>query len=252
MEDLVQNANDELPSEDAVAAYLRAHPEFLQAHPELVEVLLPPEVDHGGNVVDMRQFMVGKLQKHVRTLKDRFEGLILSSRDNMSTQQQVHAAVLAIVRARGLEELAQVMTMDLASRFDVDVVRIALASDIAGAYQSLYPEQNYSGLAFVETGVIEDALAGEKEGIRLIEDIRKTAVAGVEQIFDDCSGLVRSAALLKLHLPQAGRDALLAFGVRHEGRFHPGQGVELLVFLAKVAEHRLDQCLQDSGIEALP
>ena len=63
--------------------------------------------------------------------------------------------------------------------------------------------------------------------------------------------MVRSAALLRLNLPSVKRSALLAFGVRHEERFMPGQGTELLSFLARIVESRLDACLNESDIQEL-
>jgi hypothetical protein len=38
--------------------------------------------------------------------------------------------------------------------------------------------------------------------------------------------------------------------VRHEGRFHPHQGVDLLNFLAQIVELRLDTCLMEIDPEA--
>jgi uncharacterized protein YigA (DUF484 family) len=76
-------------------------------------------------------------------------------------------------------------------------------------------------------------------------------VYGFEQIFSDCSGITESSALLRMRLPSTQRGVLLAFGVRIKDHFHEGQGTEMLSFLAQIVEHRLDQCLSDSGIAHL-
>ncbi len=234
------------PTEDAVLDYLRQNPDFLEKHPELMEILTPPQSKDGDNIVDLQHYMARELQNQVRSLKDKFEGLVTSSRDNMSTLNQVHASVLRLMKARSLEQLLEALTIDLTHLFNIDVVRLAVESPAAGQYDTCYSEENYSGIAFIDPGAVLAAL-GQEDHL-LVEDVRNSPVVAFDQIFEDCSGLVRSCALLQLRLPRARRDALLAFGERRAGRFHPGQGVELLTFLAQIVEYRLDQCLDESGI----
>lgn len=244
-------ADDAAPSpatREQVLAYLRAHPRFLHDHPEVLESLVPPAQDHGGNVVDMQHFMLGNLQKNIRSMRDKYEGLIIASRDNMSTQAQVHSAVLSLVRARGLEQFLTIITQDLLHWFDVDVVRLALESESAGFYETYYNEQNYSGISFVSPGVVDELFASGKPVVLM--DQCKTRLPpqvkdGLDQIFADCADLIHSCALLRLELEDVERSAVLAFGVRHAGHFQPGQGTELLSFLARIVEHRLDQCLSE-------
>ncbi len=53
------------------------------------------------------------------------------------------------------------------------------------------------------------------------------------------AGLVRSDALVRLRVSSAAPIGLLALGARKPGVFHPGQGTELLSFLAQVIEHSI-------------
>ena len=39
--------------------------------------------------------------------------------------------------------------------------------------------------------------------------------------------------------------------LREKDRFQPGQGTELLTFLAQIVEHRLEACLTEDEIEKL-
>jgi hypothetical protein len=210
--------------------------------------LAPPAEQHGGNVLDFQQHMLGRLQENLREMSQRYEGLIVASRDNMSTQSQVHQAVIGIMRARDLEQLLQMLTQDLVQLFDVDMVRLALESPVAEYYAAQYAEQDYSGFAFIDPGLV-DIVLGKGEEIRLIADMQKELSEPLRQVFADCVGLIRSCALIRMALPDTNREALLVFGVRHPDRFHPQQGVELLQFLAQVVEHKLDACLIREGIE---
>lgn len=239
-----------LPDEQQVLDYLTAHPDFLNRHPQVLMQQIAPQADHGGNVLDFQHHMLGRLQESLRDLQTRYEGLIVSSRDNMSTQSQVHEAVLGLVKSVDLEALLMMLRQDLVQLFDVDVVRLALESPVAEVYEAQYGEHDYSGLSFIDPYMV-DAAVGVKQECRLIPRVAEEMNDALRQVFADCAGLIQSAALLRLTLPGSGRSALLAFGVRHPDRFHPGQGVELLSFLARIVEYKLDRCLEREGLEEL-
>lgn len=242
-----KKANSAVTAEQ-VKAYLARHPEFLHDHPELVEVLKAPMAERGEGVVDLQHFMVGGLQKQLRDMRDKYADIVDFCRDNLSTQSQVHNAIISLVKTRNLDQLLQVLTVDLVSLFDLDVVRIAMETDHAALYDTSYPDAHYSGISFIDTGTVDAAL-GESD-ILMIEDCDEEHVAGFEDIFADCTALVKSCALLRLRLELVQKDVLLALGVRHKERFHPHQGVDLLNFLAHIVELRLDTCLMEIDPEA--
>lgn len=232
-----------------VKAYLEQHPEFLHDHPELVEVLKAPQSQMGEGVVDLQHFMVGGLQNQLRELRGQYDDVVEFCRDNQSTQQQVHNAIVSLVKTRDLEQLLQVLTVDLVPLFDLDVVRIAMETDQAELYDTSYPDANYSGISFIDTGTVNAALGAEND-ILLAEDIDEETVIGFDAIFADCASLVKSCALLRLRLELVQKDVLLCLGVRHKDRFHAHQGVDLLNFLAQIVELRLDTCLMEIDPEA--
>lgn len=227
-----------------VLAYLAAHPDFLKKHPELLSVLVPPARELGDGVVDFQQFQLSSMQKNTAALKHRYEGLVDFCRDNLSVQSQVHDAVLQLVRARSLEQLLEVLVLDLVALFDVDVVRLAVESPTPMPHESLYSDQHFSGIVFVEMGMVDMALHKGRKAV-LVPDGAQEHNPAFESIFADSVDLIRSYALLRLTLEQAQRPALLAFGVRHAGRFQASQGIELLSFLAQIVAHQLDRYIPD-------
>lgn len=239
-----KNKQSELAAE-AVREYLLQHPEFLRENFELFEAA-NEERDLGAGVVDFQSFLVKNLQKNSETLKNRYDVLVDFCRDNMSVQGQVHRAVLRLIQARTLEQLLEVITQDLVSLFDVDVVRLAMESEVADAYDTFYTENNYSGIVFIVPGTVDYAV-GQKN-IMMTPDTNQQAPIGFEQIFSECENLIQSCALLRLELERTGRPVLLAFGVRYPERFHPGQGVELLQFLGQIVAHQLDRYLHEMDI----
>jgi uncharacterized protein len=232
-------------TDQQVLDFLHKYPDFLKKHPELLAVLTPPSRELGGSggVVDFQEFQLKSLQKNSKNLKSKLDGLVDFCRDNLSVQSQVHEAVMRLTRARNLEQLLEVITIDMVSLFDVDVVRLAVESEAAEFYETYYTEHNYSGIVFVPPGTTEAMTAGRKA--QLIEDARATPLPGFDDIFADCNSLIQSYALLKLELDHFVHDVLLVFGVRKPGRFHPGQAVDFLSFLAKVVAIQLDAYLDD-------
>lgn len=238
--------------EAQVVAWLKANPQRLLQNDDLLMSLTLPEAVAEGNVVDFRQPLLDKLQHSLRDMKARYEGLIVASRDNMSTQSQVHQAVLGLVKSANLEQLLQMITQDLVQLFDVDVVRLAMESPVAEYYEAQYGEHNYSGVSFIDPGMADAVTHCQPGSIRLIPNTQDSqAGEALSQIFADCAGLVRSCALLKLSLPSNQRQVILAFGVRNADRFQPNQGIELLSFLAQVVEYKLDQFLAREGLDVV-
>lgn len=237
-------------TETMVVEYLRHNPKFLRKHPELLTTLTPPERQTGDNVLDFQRFALGSLQQDMQLLKDEFDGVLTSARDNMSVQSQIHQAVMHMLKARDLEHLLEVLTMDFLRYFDVDAVRLIIESDVAELYDAYYGTENYSGISFVPVQTV-DQVIGSGAFVALVTDTELDPPYAYEDIFVDCAALVQSCALLRIHLDTIDRDGIVGFGVREKGRFHAHQGVELLKFLADVMELRLDQCLNEHEIEKL-
>lgn len=209
---------------EEVAAYLRDHPDFLAQHAELIHHLTPPLVDRGPGVVDLQSFMLDRLRGEVRRLKDQQRELIGTTRANMNSQNRVHAAVLFLLDAQSFEQLIQTVTTDLAVLLDLDVAVLVVESNGRDI-----PHVHRSGVRVVETGTIARWLG--RQDVVLNADVQ-----GSEEIFGPGAGLVRSEALIRLNVSSETPEGMLAFGSREPDMFHPGQGTELIGFLARVVE----------------
>jgi uncharacterized protein YigA (DUF484 family) len=201
-----------------VAAYFRAHPDCLSEHQDLVLLLTPPAWRRGENIVDLQQFMLHRLREEVARLKTQQRSLISTSRSNMTSTQRIHAAVLAVVAAHGLEHLLQTVTIDLAVLLDVDLVTLCLEHRAGFAAPA--------GVQLLPAGEIGHLL-GPGRGALLEDRVRADPA-----IFGDGADLVKSEALLRLSIPGAP-PGLLALGSRRPSKFKAGHGTELLAFLAQ-------------------
>ncbi len=208
-----------------VADYLRRHPDFFNRNPELLDKITAPARDCGEGVLDLQQYMVEHLRGELAELEGARDALVITGRNNLSAQARVHKAILALLSAKNFEHFIETLTTDLAVALDLDVVTIGV-------------EQNGQDCARAQTaGVFRlepdtvDGLIGPGQTIMLRRDVE-----GNPAIFGAGAGLVGSDALLRLSISSTTPPAMLALGSRQPDQFHPGQGTELLKFLARVVE----------------
>jgi uncharacterized protein YigA (DUF484 family) len=214
-------------SEAQVAAYLRRHGDFLLRHPDLVLSLSPPSRwSEAGAVVDMQAFMIDRLKEEVNRIKGAAEDLILTSRSNMSTQNRTHQAVLVLLAADDLAQLAQVVADDLPPVLDVDVACLCFEHTDAAL-----PALAVPGVQRVPAGAVDLLLGGPDRSCALNEEM-----PGDPALFGAGAGLVASSALVRLAATGNCPPGLLVLGSRHGCTFHAGQGTELITFLARVVE----------------
>jgi uncharacterized protein len=214
-------------SADVVAAYLRAHPDFFSKHADILRHIEAPKRHRGNGVVDFQHYMVERLQRDLDGMSRERHDLIVTARDNLLNQTRVHAAVLALLEARDLATLLQGITTDLALVLDLDVAALVIESN-----GDDIPHVHASGVRVVPPGTIDRWMEGRKVLLR-------DHIEGDAAVFGEAAGLVQSAALLKLEISKLAPVGLLAFGSREPAMFHPGQGTELVGFLARTVELRL-------------
>jgi uncharacterized protein YigA (DUF484 family) len=221
-----QGLNSTLPAHATgagdVVAYLRQNPNFLVEHSELFEVLTPPALRLGDRVVDMQHFMLERQRAEIGRLKAQQRALIATTRANLASQSRIHGAALALLAAQSFEQLIQIVTTDLAVLLDADVITIGV--------EQIGPQRrrlSHNGVQILEAGTVERVLGPDRE-VALHSE-----VAGDPKLFGSGAGLVRSAAIVRLSVSAAAPPGLLCIGNRRAGKFHPGQGTELLGFLAR-------------------
>jgi hypothetical protein len=189
-------------------------------------------------IIDLQHYQL-------KSVNDRYDLLVDYCRDNLSTQSQVHKAVLRLVQARNIEQVLEILAIDLPVILDVDVVRLAMESDIP--VDTAYGEQHYSGVVFIDSGA-SDEIFGAQRSVVCVGDAREEPTFAFEQIFVDCDELIESFALIRLSLENIEKNIILALGTRHKNRFKTGQSAEILHFLAQIVALQLDKYLDDLSL----
>ncbi len=211
-------------ADEQVADYLRRHRDFLQRHPELIAELMPPAHAGGRAVVDLQHYLIDRLRGELVTLRRMHDETVTAARANISGQQRVHNAVIDLMNAPSFEHFVEAITTDLALTLDIDAVSLCV--------ENARPNQprTKSGVRFLAVGAI-DALMGDGRHTLL-----RSAIAAEKMLYGPAAPLIKSDALLRLSVGSDAPAGLLALGSREPDRYRPGQGTELLAFLAKTIE----------------
>ena len=219
-------------TDSQVVRFLRENPDFLERYPQLLSVIRAPERqfedadEAGGEVVDLQGAMLSRMRSELAQREEQSSELIDASRANLQSQNRVHAAVIAILSARSLDHMIEILTIDLAGLLNVDAVALCLEG-------GMVTPTSAQGVRVVPVGTI-DKILDVSRTVSLRENVE-----GDRRIYGEAAGLVRSEAMLRLSVREDAPCALLAMGSREPDRFHTGQGSELLTFLARILEHSI-------------
>lgn len=225
------NGNATNLSEEQVSDFLADHPDFLVRNPDVLKTMTAPARWSGDGVADMQQYMLDQLRGEIDNLRDCAQDVIETSRTNMSVQTRTHTAILAMLSATNFEQLVRVLAEDFPLLLDIDLAIISFEPANS-------PEMNeiIGDTARFQPGDVNRIL-GDDQDVALIRDF-------VDEggLFGEGAGLVHSAALCRLRPGLKTPAGLLALGSRGS-TFYPGQGTELLGFLARVLERCCDRWL---------
>jgi uncharacterized protein len=198
---------------ETVAAYLRAHPEFLQLHPELAASLAVPR--EAGAATSLTAYQLDVLRDKNRELSRRLQELYATAQENERLTLRTHQLTLALLRTSSAHAALQAMVASLIEDFHSDLVRVLLI------------EQSFELPAadwLLQRPAKAPELAPFAEFLRGGEPLcGRLAAEKLQFLFGAQASEVQSCALI--NLPTRG---LLAIGAREPNRFYPGMGTLFL------------------------
>lgn len=228
----VESGDDELSADD-VADYLTQNPDFLAEHADILSVMTPPKRWSGDGIIDMQGFLMDRLRGEIDNLRACTQEVIETSRANMANQTRAHSASLALLGASNFEQMIRVINDDLPLILDVDVVTVGFEPA-----SPPIPNLIADDILSLEQGAVDSLMTTGTEILLLPE------VTDDGTLFGSGAGLVRSAAFARLRPSRTIPAGLMAIGDRGAGTFHPGQGTELIGYMARILERCLTRWLE--------
>lgn len=216
--------------EEAVRAYLKAHPDFFEAHADLLADLAVPH-PHTGGAVSLIERQVVALRERQRALGEQLEGLLENARENERLADRLHHAAMLVAAATSLPGMLDTLGARLREDFELVVVAVRLHDAPLG-------EAGTVAVASREDPVYSGLLERVSHGRSVCDDRLPKRVLAF--LFGEQAADVGSVALL----PLGHRDprGILALGASDATRFRPDMGtvyIDRLGELVGVAVKRL-------------
>ena len=200
-----------------VAAYLRAHPQFLAANPDLYATLAPPRRVHGAVLADHMQAMLVEARSSAASAQRAGSDAAAGRRAAESFVRRVQEAVVALMR---IPDAAWFVSHDLAGLLRVDA-----------ALLNTEREPLPVGAMPIPPGTVASVL-GQRSAVVQARAVRLRALHG------EAAALASQEALVRVPL-RAG-DALLALACR-DGQGLQGATTDTLGFLGQAVAAALDR-----------
>ncbi|CAM3609181.1 DUF484 family protein [Parendozoicomonas haliclonae] len=215
-----------LLSEEQVAEFLSANPEFFRDRDELLSKLTIPH--QRGDAISLVERQVSVLRERNADLRERLNNLLSIARDNDRLFERVRRLVLSVMEAQTLDSLIDAVDDSLSHDFRIEYVNQFLVSDIFPGVSRVdcYPKQEICS----NVG-ISDLL----DGNRVV--CGKLREKELKFLFPNHWKLVKSSAVVPLHCQRP--LGVLVVGSRDEEDFRVGTGTVYLSFIGEVLSRAL-------------
>jgi uncharacterized protein YigA (DUF484 family) len=202
---------------------LLANPALVLDDAEIMRALLEAgDEGKGENVVDLRAAGMKRLETRLADLHDTHRSVIATAYDNVAGMNMIHRAVLALLPADTFAAFCAALAGPAAEALRVEVLRLVVETE-GGVLPAL------PGLVAAEPGFVRAYMDDARRPIVL-----RPAPAHAEGVYGVAG--IGSEALILLHPDTGHGAAMLALGSADQTTFRPGQGTDLLSFLAAVVD----------------
>jgi hypothetical protein len=103
---------------EAVADYLKQHPEFFEQHADFLSTVFIPH-RHGGRAISISEHQILTLREKARQLEGKLRELIEFGEENDAIGEKMHRLTLGLVAARDAEAVIEALYFNLREDFAV-------------------------------------------------------------------------------------------------------------------------------------
>lgn len=214
-----------LDEDEAVAEYLRTHPDFFVRHGKLLAELTLPH--QAGSATSLVERQVSILRDQNRRIRHELRELVQIARDNESLNNRIHRLTLALLDAADLETAIDALRHGLCEDFRADSVAVHLFARL----RTDLPAFNAEALDATLINRDNARLAGVQKVIERGQPICGRLTAEQLAYLGMDTDAFRSVALIPLCTGDC--FGLVTVGSGDENHFHSAMGT---VFLAQLSE----------------
>lgn len=219
-------------SDQSVAEYLKAHPDFFERNLPLLTALRLPHRTRGG-AISLVERQVDVLRQRNQALEGRLKELVEVARTNDRLSGRIHALALLLMRAKSREDVIDILDEQLREGFSVDQAALVLFDSVPGL------AQGHS--RFVRVVHREDPTIGPFKSFLQSSGPRCTRVRDAQRDFLFGPGS-EIASMALVPLGPRSEYGFLAIGSRSAEHFHPAKSSDFLARLGELTACALSVC----------
>jgi uncharacterized protein YigA (DUF484 family) len=207
------NVRDNITGE-AVATYLKEHPEFFEVYADLIADIHIPH-PHGGRAIPISERQILTLRERARQLEQKLREVIRYGEENDAIGEKVHRLTVALLNAHEASTLVAAITFNLREDFAIPHVALRVwgGSKAAKIAEPTHAVRDYAA-----------GLAGPYCGSHPPADV-------VSDLFGETAPQLKSFSIVPLRSGEL--NGVLALASEDAQRFYPEMGT---VFLRRIGE----------------
>ena len=220
----MKRKDDNSSAEELVQNFLKKNKNFFIKHPELLKELQFPLKDgRSEKVIDLQVYRYKKINQENIDLQNQMTQILLAGKSHMQSQKRILKSSLKILNSKSLTKVFSVILSDF---------KLLLGCE----YINCFSTNNNVGINEVQK--IDTRVAKSYFRDKAITNLNQNP-KGVLLFFPNKSPQIKSYILLKINFQED--MFVVAMGSKDINKFNPDQQVDLIEYLIKIIEIKINQ-----------
>ena len=220
----MKKKDDNSSAEELVKSFLKKNKNFFIKHSELLKELQFPLKDTRSNkVIDLQVYRYKKINQENIDLQNQMTQILLAGKNHMQSQKRILKSSLKILNCKSLAKIFSVILSDF---------KLLLGCE----YINCFSTDN--NIDVNEVQKIDTRVAKSYFRDKAITNLNQNP-KGILLFFPNRSQQIKSYILLKINFQES--MILVAMGSKDIKKFNPDQQVDLIEYLIKIIENKINQ-----------
>ena len=216
--------DDNGSNEELVKNFLKKNKNFFIKYPELLKEIQFPLRDEGSDkVIDLQVYRYKKINQENIDLQNQMTQILLAGKSHMQSQKRILKSSLKILNSKSLVKVFSVILSDFKTLLGCD-------------YINCFSTNNNIDLNEVQK--LDTRVAKSYFRDKTITNLNQNP-KGVLLFFPNKSAQIKSYILLKINYQED--MFIVAMGSKDVNKFNPDQQVDLIEYLIKIIEIKINQ-----------
>ena len=211
-------------AEELVKNFLKKNKNFFLKHPDLLkELQFPTKNRESDKVIDLQVYRYKKINQENIDLQNQMTQILLAGKSHMQSQKRILKSSTKILNCKSLKKVFEVILSDF---------KILLGCE----YINCFSTNNNVGINEVQK--IDTRVAKSYFRDKAMTNLNQNP-KGVLLFFPNKSAQIKSYILLKINYQED--MFVVAMGSKDINKFNPDQQVDLIEYLIKIIEIKINQ-----------